>query len=218
MADDGEEELLRSVALQNAQSILVARQRAEKELLDARDALERKTLMRRRTAVVPAPDTRAVMTFHRPADLEGVRILIVDDEPDAREMLETMLVQCKAEVTVASSVSEAMDLLRSARPDVLVSDVGMPGEDGYDLIRRVRALSRAEGGRTPAVALTAYARQTDRTEALRAGFDIHVPKPIDPSELSIVIANLHTRHRPDRYEGRDAACASCWQTCAPLIH
>jgi PAS domain S-box-containing protein len=137
----------------------------------------------------------ATSEFDCPPQLDGLRILVVDDEPDAREMLQAMLERCKAKVTVATSAGEALELLEQTLPDVLISDIGMPGEDGYDLIRKVRALSRARGGGTPAVALTAYARQGDRTRALMAGFDVHVPKPIDPSELSVVLANLYLRHR-----------------------
>jgi signal transduction histidine kinase/CheY-like chemotaxis protein len=153
--------------------------------------------MRRRSAALPprVPDGPVTIAFVSPPELEGLHFLVVDDEPDARDMLYAMLGHCGAVVAVASSAAEALDLVQQTRPDVLVSDVGMPGEDGYDLIRRVRALDSAAGGRTPAVALTAYARQSDRTQALIAGFDMHVPKPIDPSELAIVIANLHARHR-----------------------
>jgi PAS domain S-box-containing protein len=152
--------------------------------------------IRRRNTVMPSrtPESPVPPLFISPPELEGLRVLVVDDEPDARDMLHSMLGHCKVVVTVASNAAEALNLLRTTRPDVLVSDIGMPGEDGYDLIRKVRALAAVEGGRTPAVALTAYARQVDRTQALKAGFDMHVPKPIDPSELAIVIANLHARH------------------------
>jgi PAS domain S-box-containing protein len=127
--------------------------------------------------------------------LEGLRVLVVDDERDAREMVQAMLEHCRATVTLAPSSQEALELVQRLRPDVLVSDIGMPGEDGYDLIRQIRALPSDAGGRTPAVALTAFARPADRTEALRAGFDVHVSKPIDPAELAIVIGNLFARHR-----------------------
>ncbi|HEU4407860.1 MAG TPA: ATP-binding protein [Polyangiaceae bacterium] len=131
-----------------------------------------------------------------PPPIEGLRVLVVDDEPDARELLAAMLAQCKAEVRTASSAAEALELLRAFRPDVLVSDVGMPGEDGYSLLDRVRALAPGEGGRTPAVALTAYARSEDRSRALLAGFNMHVAKPIDPTELLIVLANVAGRLGP----------------------
>jgi CheY-like chemotaxis protein len=90
-------------------------------------------------------------------------------------------------------VSEALALLRELRPDVLVSDLGMPEEDGYSLIRKVRALLAEDGGRTPAVALTAYARVEDRLKVLRSGFQTHLPKPVEPAELVAVIANLAGR-------------------------
>jgi CheY-like chemotaxis protein len=83
--------------------------------------------------------------------------------------------------------------VRRVRPDMIVSDIGMPGEDGYDFIRRVRALAADEGGRTPAAALTAFARAEDRTRALRAGYQTHVAKPVEPTELTAVVASLATR-------------------------
>jgi CheY-like chemotaxis protein len=100
---------------------------------------------------------------------------------------------CGAEVTTASSAAEAFRLLKEAKPDVLVSDIGMPGEDGYSLIHRVRRLEDAEGGKTPAVALTAYAREEDRRKAIRAGFQTHMTKPVEPSELAEVVASLAGR-------------------------
>jgi PAS domain S-box-containing protein len=128
--------------------------------------------------------------FQRPQELEGVRVLLVDDEPDARELLAEVLTSCKASVVIAGSVEEAIRLVKEHRPDVVVSDIGMPVEDGYALIRRLRALPASEGGKTPAVALTAYARSEDRTKALMAGFSMHVPKPVEPMELLAVLANL----------------------------
>jgi PAS domain S-box-containing protein len=125
--------------------------------------------------------------------LEGLRVLVVDDEPDARQLLSTVLVQHEAQVVAVSSAPEALIALQQFQPDVLVSDIGMPQQDGYALIRQVRALSSEQGGRTPAVALTAYARAEDRTQALLAGFQLHVPKPVDPTELAAVVANLAGR-------------------------
>jgi PAS domain S-box-containing protein len=127
--------------------------------------------------------------------LAGLRALIVDDEPDAREMLAMLLRGCGAETRVASSAAEALAALADWRPDVLVSDIGMPGEDGYGLIRRVRALSPGEGGGIPAIALTAHARPEDRTHAFAAGFQAHVAKPVDQTELVRVIARLARRAR-----------------------
>jgi CheY-like chemotaxis protein len=128
-----------------------------------------------------------------PRSLEGVRVLVVDDEHDAREVIGRSLRQWGADVTVASSAAEAIEALRAARVDVLLSDIGMPGEDGYSLIRRVRQLSDGEGGRVPAVALTAFARGEDRGRALSEGYQLHVPKPVEPTELASVVASLSGR-------------------------
>jgi PAS domain S-box-containing protein len=129
--------------------------------------------------------------------LEGVSVLVVDDEADARELVATLLRHYGARVTAASSAAEAFALLRSSddgtRPDVLVSDIGMPEEDGYSLIERIRRLSPQEGGLIPAVALTAYGRASDRIRALSAGFQAHMPKPVEPAELMIVISGLSGR-------------------------
>jgi CheY-like chemotaxis protein len=118
---------------------------------------------------------------------------VVDDEPDARALIKCLLEDCHAVVNVAASAAEAFDLLRAAPPDVLISDVGMPDEDGYSLIRRVRALAAAEGGAVPAVALTAYARSEDRMNAVMAGFQHHVAKPVEPAELITMVASLVRR-------------------------
>ena len=128
--------------------------------------------------------------FQSPASLRGVRVLAVDDEPDARSLLKTVLEQCGVEVRTCGSATDALAELEKWRPDVLVSDIGMPEEDGYFLIRGVRRLSPESGGRTPAVALTAYARVEDRLHALSAGYNMHVPKPVEPTELALVIASL----------------------------
>jgi len=125
-----------------------------------------------------------------PREIEGLRVLVVDDELDARELLKALLESCKIEVRTAASAAEGMDVLKTAALDVLLSDVAMPDEDGLSFIRRVRSLSREEGGRIPAVALTAYARLEDRTRALRAGFNAHVAKPVDPNELLAVLSSF----------------------------
>ncbi len=122
--------------------------------------------------------------------LSGLHILIVDDEPDARELLIAILGDNGAEVTAASSASEAFELLQKLQPNVLVSDIGMPEEDGYALIRKIRALHPNQGGKIPAIALTAYARSEDRTQAILAGFHLHVSKPVNPTELATMVANL----------------------------
>ncbi|MBE7211258.1 MAG: response regulator [Gluconacetobacter diazotrophicus] len=133
--------------------------------------------------------------FQLDGELAGVRVVAVDDDADARKLLGAVLTRCLASVTVVASAAEALEAVRRERPDVLLSDVEMPGEDGYTLIGKVRALPAGEGGSTPAAALTAYARMEDRTRALRAGFQMHVPKPVDPAELVAVVANLAARSK-----------------------
>lgn len=123
-------------------------------------------------------------------DLAGVRIVAVDDDADARQILKTLLTRCHAEITVAASAEEAFRAVQEHRPDVLLSDLEMPGEDGYSLIRRVRALSPEDGGQIPAAALTAYARAEDARRVLAAGFQIHVPKPVDAAQLIAAIRKL----------------------------
>jgi signal transduction histidine kinase/ActR/RegA family two-component response regulator len=125
--------------------------------------------------------------------LQGLRVLVVDDEPAAREWCAVTLGQYGAHVIAAASVPEALDALRDEAPDVLVSDLRLPREDGYDLIRQVRARDAERGARTPAVALTAYARVEDRSRALDAGYDAHVPKPVAVTELVMVVAGLAGR-------------------------
>ena len=125
-----------------------------------------------------------------PLPLSGLRMLIVDDEADARELLATILEHSGAQVMAAASASEAFDLLSKSRADVLVSDIGMPKVDGYALIRQVRELEAQGREYTPAVALTAYASQSDRKLALEAGFQVHLPKPFEPDELINVVAKL----------------------------
>ncbi len=125
--------------------------------------------------------------------LDGLKILVVDDEPDTRDMLQAGLGQCGAEVTAAASAAEALAAIEKHAPDLVISDIGMPGEDGYELMRRVRALPAEAGGRVPAIALTAYARVEDRMHALRAGYQMHVPKPVELAELAAVAASLVRR-------------------------
>ncbi len=122
--------------------------------------------------------------------LDGLRVLIVDDEIDTREFMVTALSDYGSEVTAAASVDEALRLLELFKPDVLLCDISMPVEDGYALIRRVRALAPEQGGHIPAAAVTAYAREEDRILALKAGFQMHVPKPIEPMQLVEVVAKL----------------------------
>lgn len=127
------------------------------------------------------------------SNLDGLKILVVDDEADTCELLRSLLTKCGADVTAARSASEAFRLFQLVIPDVLVSDIGMPHEDGYELMRKVRALSEESGGKVPAVALTAYARAEDRVRALRAGFQMHVSKPIELTELVAIVASLGDR-------------------------
>lgn len=136
------------------------------------------------------PSVGGEVAFDYAPTLNGLTILVVDDEADARELLSTVLQECGAMVTTAASVTEAIAAIEQLQPDILVSDIGMPGEDGYSLIRRIRAMEAHNGARIPAVALTAYARVEDRTRALAAGFQMHIAKPVNPTELVAVIANL----------------------------
>jgi CheY-like chemotaxis protein len=124
-----------------------------------------------------------------------LRILVVDDEADARELLVHILKEFGVEVVAVATADEVIGVLmeQASRLDILVSDIGMPNEDGYTLLRRVRSLPPERGGRIPAVALTAYARTEDRRAALLAGFQSHVAKPVELSELIAVIANLTGR-------------------------
>jgi signal transduction histidine kinase/ActR/RegA family two-component response regulator len=127
------------------------------------------------------------------AELDGVRVLLVDDDPEALDLGTTILAGAGARVQTARSAAEALEALGTWRPHVLVSDIEMPGEDGYSLIRKVRALASDAGGRTPAVALTAYGRTQDRTLSLTAGFNMHVPKPVDPGEFTAIVGSLAAR-------------------------
>jgi PAS domain S-box-containing protein len=123
-------------------------------------------------------------------NLAGVRILLVDDEEDARDLLSRVLKQDGAEVHAASSAAEALGAIDTLNPDVLISDIAMPGEDGYELIRKVRLRAPSHGGMLPAIALTAFARREDRDRALRAGFQTHLTKPVEAVELSAAVAEL----------------------------
>ncbi|HEX8335359.1 MAG TPA: ATP-binding protein [Pyrinomonadaceae bacterium] len=128
-----------------------------------------------------------------PPGLQGLRVLIVEDEADTRDMLRAVLEHCNVEVITAGTVSEALEAISHLRPDVLISDLGMPEDDGYSLIAKVRALPAERGGQIPAAALTAYVRAEDRVRVLRSGFQLHVPKPVEPAELVTVVAHLSGR-------------------------
>ncbi|HYN24414.1 MAG TPA: ATP-binding protein [Pyrinomonadaceae bacterium] len=131
--------------------------------------------------------------FDCPPELNGLRVLVVDDEADTCELLQVILEGCGAQVKTASSAAATLEAIAEEAFDVLISDIGMPEEDGYSLIAKVRALSKERGGKVPAAALTAYAGEEDRIRVLRSGFQTHVPKPISPSELVAVVANLAGR-------------------------
>lgn len=145
-----------------------------------------------RTPLHPRTTHVVAMSAAAP-ELAGIKVLVVDDQSDARDLIKRVLEDCAAEVITAGTVAEALVLVETRKPDVLVSDIGMPDADGFELIRRVRALGPQRGGRVPAIALTAFARSEDRTHALRAGFLVHVSKPVDPSELVATVASVAGR-------------------------
>ncbi len=144
------------------------------------------------TAPGAAPDSgrHRAAASNGPPDLAGVRVMVVDDDRDARELLTATLGYYGADVTAAESAAEALLLLPEVRPDVLLSDIGMSGEDGYSFIRRVRSLPADRGGLIPAVAITAYATAGDRALAMSSGFQLHVPKPFDPVDLARTVQRL----------------------------
>ncbi|HEY1629037.1 MAG TPA: ATP-binding protein [Tepidisphaeraceae bacterium] len=125
-----------------------------------------------------------------PMKLAGIKVLVVDDEPDARDLIRRVLEDCQAQVLTAASAAEAMSLLNAEKPHVLVSDIGMPETDGYEFLRQVRLLSNQNGGKIPAIALTAFARSEDRTRALMSGYQVHVAKPVEPAELVATVASV----------------------------
>ena len=143
----------------------------------------------------PAPVVPAVAM--PPVSLQGLRVLVVDDDTDTLDLFTRVLVETGAELRTATSVREAMAIFADWRPDVLVSDVEMPDEDGYALIRRIRGLGADQGGEIPAVAVTAYGRVVDRVRLLSAGYTMHVPKPVEPAELMVVLAAVARRAAAD---------------------
>ena len=142
------------------------------------------------TLPAPSPATFPTAIRPLPTPLSGVRILVVDDDADTCELIATVLGQFGALVKTVTSAKLALEAIEQARPDLLVSDIGMPGENGYQLIRKVRQLEAERGGYIPAIALTAYAREEDRRQAMQAGFQLHFPKPVEPALLAAVLANL----------------------------
>jgi PAS domain S-box-containing protein len=161
-----------------------------------------------RAVTTPIGEVDGALAAKSSGELAGVRALVVDDEDDARELLKSALENYGADVIAVNSAAEAYALITetppSERPDVMVADIGMPDEDGYSLIRRLREWEEANGAYTPAVALTAYGRVEDRVSALKAGFQIHVAKPVDPDELAIVILGfvkpMNRGERPRRLQ------------------
>lgn len=156
------------------------------------------------------PTLETQVPFECISRLNGLRILVVDDEADVRDLLTVVLEECGALVVAVATAREARAALKESKLDVLVSDIGMPGEDGYALMRSIRALDAEHSGRIPAVALTAYARVQDRQQAMLAGFQTHLSKPVEPGELVAVVANLSGRslllaacndHRPGLQKG-----------------
>ncbi len=143
---------------------------------------------RSRAGLVGAPSPATPELTLR--DLGGVSVLVVDDDRDARELIARILTDCHARVRIAASAREAFDALRADLPDLLISDLGMPEVDGFELLSWVRSLGRDRGGLLPAVALTAFARSEDRLRALEAGFNSHISKPVEPSELIAAVASL----------------------------
>jgi CheY-like chemotaxis protein len=139
---------------------------------------------------LPAPSSKQ-------SELQGLRLLVVDDEYDARELLSMALSRAGAEVATAESAAEAFEAFLAFQPNVLISDIGMPGEDGYSLVRRLRQMLPLAGGAIPSIALTAFTSPEDRAKALAAGFTVHVGKPIAPHELITTIARL-AEAAPDR--------------------
>jgi CheY-like chemotaxis protein len=134
--------------------------------------------------------------YERPPHLRGLHVLVVDDEEDARLLVRAVLEDCGCRVTTARNADDALARMVEEVPDVLLSDIGMPDVDGYELIRRVRLLPHERGGDVPAAALTAYARPEDRRRMLNAGYSIHLPKPVEPAELVAVVATLSRFARP----------------------
>ncbi len=127
---------------------------------------------------------------YRARNLSGLKILVVDDDDDGRELARRVLLECDAQVLTAASAAEALSLIETQKPDLMISDIGMPDIDGFGLLERVRMLGRERGGALPAVALTAFARPEDRMQALGAGFSAHLAKPVEPPELLATVAAL----------------------------
>lgn len=142
---------------------------------------------------VPPTESEEILSFDGLPSLQGLKVLVVDDEADTRDLISEVLKECGSEVITSRSAAEALVALEQDKPDILISDLGMPDEDGYALITKIRALPSDRGGQIPAAALTAYARAEDRMRVLRSGFQFHLPKPVDSAELVTVVASLAGR-------------------------
>jgi PAS domain S-box-containing protein len=142
-------------------------------------------MARRASADAAAPTPELALR-----DLGGVTVLVVDDDRDARELIARILTDCQAQVALAANAREALEMFLAEPPELLISDLGMPEMDGFELLSRVRGLGRERGGRVPAIALTAFARSEDRLRALEAGFSAHISKPVEPSELIAAVAGI----------------------------
>ncbi len=155
------------------------------------------------TEAAPQPSiTEETASFGLPASLSDVDVLVVDDEADTRELLTVVLESAGANVRTAASVNEAMQVIQQSHPDVLISDVGMPGQDGYALIRQVREIESEQLGTLRAIALTAYAREEDSRQLLNAGFQLHLPKPVEPAVLVAAVASQIENGRMIAFEQR----------------
>jgi len=132
--------------------------------------------------------------------LKNIEVMVVEDEADTRELLRRMLETQGAKVTTAGDADEALEALKLGPPDILVSDIGLPGTDGYELIRRLRKSEDDAMRAVPAVALTAFARSEERTRALQAGYQVHIAKPVEPAELIATVASLVGLRRGSRAE------------------
>jgi CheY-like chemotaxis protein len=154
---------------------------------------------------VHVAESDEIISFSQLPSLRGLKVLVVDDEADTRELIGEVLKECGSEVITSPSAAEALVALEEHKPDVLLSDLGMPDEDGYSLIAKIRALPSERGGQIPAAALTAYARAEDRMRVLRSGFQFHLPKPVDSAELVTVVASLAGRAYKSQGQENSAA-------------
>ncbi|HEY9872100.1 MAG TPA: response regulator [Candidatus Obscuribacterales bacterium] len=172
-------------------AIFTVRLPLETNNLNQDDAIEGGVVSHKELAMPRSSPSECV----NPTSLDGLQVLIVDDNSDTLDFLTTILEESGAKARAATSVSQALNTLENFKPDVVVSDIGMPEQDGYELIRQVRAMDVQQGGNVPAIALTAYAMGEERTRAIQAGFQMHLAKPVEPSELIAGIAKLAQSQR-----------------------